>query len=117
MEELVEVCRDYCWKVWAETLNLVGVPATSGCRKAENIYYPPNIHKVPVALLPPTAPASTSSEQPSITQASLPPPEVPKGLGKASDQSQGVEVAKGKEAGQGRVRLRIRAKARKLKLR
>lgn len=28
-EELVEVCRDYCKKVWMEALNLAGIPAAS----------------------------------------------------------------------------------------
>jgi len=28
-EELAEVCREYCKKVWMEALNLVGVPTTS----------------------------------------------------------------------------------------
>lgn len=43
VEELVEVCRDYCQEVWAETLNWAGVPAASEWRKDENIYYPPDI--------------------------------------------------------------------------
>lgn len=29
VEELAEVCRDYCREVWTEALNLAGVPATS----------------------------------------------------------------------------------------
>ena len=28
-EELVEVCREFCQKMWIEALNLVGVPAAS----------------------------------------------------------------------------------------
>ena len=38
-KELAEVCRDYCVKVWAESLNRAGVPANSELRKAENIYF------------------------------------------------------------------------------
>ena len=82
--------------MWAEALNLVRVPAASKWRKAENIYYPSDIRKVPTALPPSTALATNSSEQPSITQASLPPLEVPKRPSKASDQGQGVEMAKDK---------------------
>ena len=66
-EELAEVCRDYFQEVWAEALNLAGVLVASEWRKAKNIYYPTDIHEVPVALPPPTTPAPTSSEQPSIT--------------------------------------------------
>nr|POE78855.1 hypothetical protein CFP56_59908 [Quercus suber] len=50
-----------------------------------------------------TAPASLTPKQLPIAQASLPPPEASKGLGKANDPGHGVEVAKGKEAGQGRA--------------
>ena len=84
-EELVEVYRDYCQEVWAKALNLAGVPTASEWRKAENIYYPVDIREVPSTLPFLAALAPTSSEQPSITQAFLPPAEVFKGLGKAGD--------------------------------
>ena len=74
-EELVEVCRDYCKKVWVEMLNQARVPATSEWRNAENVFYPEDIQEVP-ATLPPLA----------TIQASLSPPEVTKGPGKACDQ-------------------------------
>jgi len=61
-EELAEVYRDYCQEVWAEALNLVGAPVDSKWRKAENIYYPPNIREFPAALPPPTTSAPTSSK-------------------------------------------------------
>ena len=38
-KEVAEVCRDYCAKVWAESLNWAGVLANSKLRKAENIYF------------------------------------------------------------------------------
>ena len=66
--------------------NLARVLAAREWRKAENIYYSLEICTVPVALPPPAAPSLTSSKQPSITQASLPPPEFSKGPGKAGDQ-------------------------------
>ena len=100
-EGLAKVYRDYCQEVWAEALNLAGIPAASEWRKAKNIYYPAVIREVPTTLPPLTALTPTSSEQPSITQASLPLTEVSKGPGKTSDQGQGVEVAKGKGTGQG----------------
>ena len=106
--------------MWTEALNRAGASTISEWRKVENVYYPKDLREAPEAtsgLGTDAASTTTAPEQLLTTQASLPPPETSKELGKASDQSQGVEVAKGKEAGQGRVRLRIRAKARKLKLR
>ena len=85
-EGLAKVCRDYCQEVWVEMLNLAGILAASEWRKAKNIYYPAVIREVPTTLPPFTALTPTSSKQPSITQASLPPTEVSKGPGKASDQ-------------------------------
>ena len=87
--------------MWTEALNLVGVLAALVWRKIENVYYPPDIREAPTTLPPPAAPAPTLSEQPSTTQVSLPPPEVSIRLGKACDQGQGVDVAKGKGVGQG----------------
>ena len=85
-EELAEVCKDYCQEVQAKALNQARVLAASKWRKAKNIYYPPNIRKVPAALPSLVAPTLSSSKQPSTTQASLPPLEVHKGPSKASDQ-------------------------------
>ena len=48
---MVEVCRDYYQEVWIEALNLARVPVASEWRKAKNIYYPPDIHEAPAALL------------------------------------------------------------------
>jgi len=64
-----------------EALNLARVSAASEWRKAKNVYYPPDICEVPATLPPPAALVSTSLKQPPITQASLPPPEISKGLG------------------------------------
>ena len=63
IEELAEVCKEYCQEVWTEALNLAGVPAASKLRKAKNIYYPQDLHKAPAALLSPRAdavPAATA---------------------------------------------------------
>ena len=98
-----------------EALNLASVPATLEWRKAENIFYLVDIREVPVALSPPTAPAPTSSEQPSTTQAPLPLAEVPKRPGKANDQGQEVEVAKNKSKGK-EVKLPLEAKGSKTTL-
>ena len=64
-EELAEVCKEYCQEVWTEALNLAGVPAASEWRRANNIYYLPDIREAPTALLGPiadVAPAITVSE-------------------------------------------------------
>jgi len=113
VEELVEVCRDYYWKVWAETLNLAGVPATSGWRKAENIYYPPNIHEVPATLPLPTAPASTSSEQPSITQALFLLLRSPKSLARLVTKVKGLRWLRVKGLARVVLGQRIRARVRR----
>ena len=55
MDEVAEVCRDYCKEVWAEALNWVGVSATSEWRSAENIFYPKDIQEVPTMISSPAA--------------------------------------------------------------
>lgn len=62
MEELAEVCRDYWWEVWTKALNLAGVPTTLEWRKAENVYFPQDIHETLAALPPPATLAPTSYE-------------------------------------------------------
>ena len=117
-DELVGVCRDYCLEVWIEALNLAGAPATSEWRKVENVYYPEDLREAPEAasgLRTDAAPTTTAPELLPTTQASLPPLETSKGPGKASDQGQGVEVAKGKKAGQGRARLEDKGKGKEAK--
>ena len=47
VEEVAEVCRDYCTKTWNKVLNSVGVPADSKLRKAERVYFPEHIKEIP----------------------------------------------------------------------
>lgn len=104
--------------MWTETLNLAGVLAALEWRKAENIYYPPDIHEASVALIDPGAnfaPAPTAPEQPSTTQVSLPPSEVSKGPIKASDHGKGVEDTKGKGDCQGGSLLEEKGKGNEAK--
>ena len=93
--ELAKVCRDYGKEVWAEALNRARVPATSKWRLAENTFFQEDIREVLAALPPPAVLTLPPSEQPSTTQASLPPSEVSKRPDKEA------EVAEGKEASQG----------------
>ena len=41
--EVSKVCRYYCFQVWNEALNQVGVEASSALKRAESVYYPPAI--------------------------------------------------------------------------
>ena len=62
-KELAEVCRDYYQEVWTEALNLAGVPAALEWRRAENIYYPPDLQEAFAAFLgfgADAAPATTT---------------------------------------------------------
>ena len=64
-DELAGVCRDYCLKVWIEALNLTEVPAALEWRRAENVYYPPDLQEAPKAPSGPkidAAPAITALE-------------------------------------------------------
>ena len=57
IEELSEVCRDYCSVTWDKALSVAGVPTDYVWRLLGNIFYPPEIREVP-------ADALESSEQP-----------------------------------------------------
>ena len=66
-------------------------------------------------ILPPAVLALTFSNQPTTTQASLPPPEVSKGPGKARDQGQEAEATKGKRASQDGPRQEDKGKGKEVK--
>ena len=44
-EEFSAVARDYCDISWGKALDVAGVPADSGLRRPESIYYDPEIHE------------------------------------------------------------------------
>ena len=50
VDELAEVCKDYCKEVWLEALNLVGFFTTSEWREVRKLYYPYDICEVPADL-------------------------------------------------------------------
>lgn len=85
--------------VWTGALNVAGVPPTLEWRKAENVWFFPDISTAlaaippPTAFLPPTALEPTPLKQPSATLSSFLPPKVPTELKQASDQGQGAKVA------------------------
>ena len=43
IEELAEICRDYCNMTWDEALNVAGVPVDLVWRQPRSIYYHPDI--------------------------------------------------------------------------
>ena len=52
-EEFSDVARDYCDITWGKVLNAVGVPADSGLRRPESIYYDSDIQELPGSGSPP----------------------------------------------------------------
>ena len=53
-EEFFAVARDYCDISWGNALDVAGVPADSGLRRPESIYYDPDIRELsdPSSSLP-----------------------------------------------------------------
>ena len=45
-EEFSAVARDYCDISWGKTLDATGVPADSGLKRPESIYYDPEIREL-----------------------------------------------------------------------
>ena len=45
-EEFSAVARDYCDISWGKALDVAGVPADSGLRRPESIYYHPEIREL-----------------------------------------------------------------------
>ena len=62
VEEVAEVCRDYCTVTWNEAFNSVGVPADFELRRAEKVYFPEHIREIP------TDPSSATLPLPSLEQ-------------------------------------------------
>ena len=101
IEELDEVCKDYCNATWDETLNVAGIPVDSACRQPGSVFYHPHIREVPDVISFPPTPAQETIKQPLTTQTALPLPEVSKGPSQAGDQGQGVDGAKDKGKSKG----------------
>ena len=64
IEEFFAVCRDYCNISLGKALNVVGVPADSGLRWPESIYYDPKIHELSDPNSSHPEPAAQVSELP-----------------------------------------------------
>ena len=102
VDELSEVCKDYCNVTWDRALSIVGVPADSVWRHPRSVYYHPNICEVLGAISSPLALAPKTSKQPLAIQDALPLPEASKGSSQVGDQGQGVEGEKEKGKGKGK---------------
>ena len=97
VEEVVEVCRDYCAKTWAEALNRTGVPADSNLRRAENIFLSEDIREVLAMLPPPVVDLTPHPEPLPTTQASLPDAEVSIGTRKGKGVQSLIKTKDSKE--------------------
>ena len=78
VEELSEVCRDYCSITWDKALSVVGVLADSAWRLTENVFYPQEIWEVP-------ADALETSEQLAAIPDAIPIAKTTKGPSQVSD--------------------------------
>jgi len=101
VEEVVGVCKDYCAEVWAETLNQIGVPATSELRRAENIFFPEDSKEDPTMLPPSTTLPLSPPEQPPTIQAPSLDAEVLTGAVKNKENVIGGPQPEGEDKGKG----------------
>ncbi|XP_075669089.1 uncharacterized protein LOC142638904 [Castanea sativa] len=90
-EEFVELCQEYCQQVWAEALNVAGIPTASELRKPENIWLPQDIQVL--EELPPVLPAleTAPSMHPSLIPLPILTPKELAGSNKEKEQSDRVE--------------------------
>ena len=102
VEELSEVCRDFCNVTWDRAFSIAEVPADSVWWQLGSIYYHSDIREIPAATSSPPTPTPESSEQPLVIPDALPLPKVSKGSSQASDQGQGAEGVKDKGKGKGK---------------
>ena len=91
-EEFASVARDYCDVTWAKALDAAGVPADSGLRRPESVYYDPDIQ--PLSGSDPSPP-----EQPApVTNQGLPASvEDPTAPLQEADQGESAKAAQGND--------------------
>ena len=98
-EEFSAVVGDYCNISWGKALDVAGVPADSGLRRLECIYYDPEICKLsnPSSFLPEQA--AQVSELPKVDQ--VPPALLEVSIDPHQDTGKGkeAETLKGKDKG------------------
>ena len=99
-EEFSVVARDYCDISWGKALDVAGVPADSGLRRPESIYYDPKIREPsdPNSYHPEQA--TQVSELPKVDQVPPAPLKVPKDSHQDASKRKELETFKGKDKGQ-----------------
>ena len=95
VEELSEVCRDYCSVTWDKAFSVAGVPADSTWRLPENVFYPLKIREVPTDAL-------ETSQQPAAILDAILIAETTTGPSQVADQGEEAEGEKGKGKGKGK---------------
>ena len=100
IEECSAVARDYYDISWGKACDVVRVPADSGLRRPESIYYDPEIHEPsdPNSFHPEQA--TLVSELPKVDQVPPAPLEVPKDSHQDASKGKEVETFKGKDKDQ-----------------
>ena len=104
-EEFSTVARDYYDISWGKILDATGIPADSGLRRPESIYYNKDIRELsnPTSFLPEQA--AQVSEVPKVDQVPLAPVEASMdshqdaGKGKEAETLQGKDKGKDKDKG------------------
>ena len=98
-KEFSAVVRDYCDISWGKALDVVGVPADSGLRQPESIYYDPEICELsdPNSSLPEQA--AQVSELPKVDQVPPAPLEVSEDSHQETGKGKEAETLKGKDKG------------------
>ena len=90
IEEFSTAVRDYCDITWGKALDAAGIPADSGLRWLESIYYDSEIHELPDFGSPPLEQTAQVSEATTTDQAPPAPVEVP--IDSCQDAGQGKKV-------------------------
>ena len=98
-KEFSTVVKDYCDISWGKALDVVGVPADSGLRQPESIYYDPEICELsdPNSSLPEQA--AQVSELPKVDQVPPAPLEVSVDSHQETGKGKEAETLKGKDKG------------------
>ena len=99
IEEFSVVARDYCDISWGKALDAVGVPADSGLRRPESIYYDLEIRELlnPNSSLPEQA--AQVFELPKVDQVPPAPLEIPVDSHQDTSKGKEAETFKGKDNG------------------
>ena len=98
-KEFSVVARDYCNISWGKALDVAGVPADSGLRRPESIYYDPEIRELsnPNSSLPEQA--AQVSKLPKVDQVPPAPLEVLVDSHQDTGKGKEAETPKGKDKG------------------